>query len=114
MKRLSTRRLISFGVLGLSLYFVVAGGEYSIPDARRAEADLAARRAEIAATREDIDSLRGAIKALRTDDVALERVAREQYGFIRDGEYLYRITEPSPPGDVVGPDKPSILRWLRR
>ncbi len=113
MKRIPTRRLISFGALGLALYFVVAGGEYSILDARRAEAELAARRAEIAAMRQAIDSLGHRIEALRTDDDMLERVAREQYGFIRDGEILYRITEPETPADSAQSARPSILRWLR-
>lgn len=113
MKRVSTRRLISFGVLGIALYFVVAGGEYTILDAHRADAEMATRRAEISAMRLEIDSLRVRIEALRNDDEALERIARERYGFIRDGEYLYRITEPEAPTDAVQPDRPSILRWLR-
>lgn len=113
MKGVPTRRLISFGVLGLALYFVVAGGEYSILEARRADAELAARRAEIAAMRQEIDSLGGRIEALRNDDEVLERVARERYGFIRDGEYLYRITEPETPADSTQSDRSSILRWLR-
>ena len=113
MKRVPTRRLISFGVLALALYFVVAGGEYTILEARRAEGELAARRAEISAMRQEIDSLRFTIEALRHNDEVLERVARERYGFIRDGEYLYRITEPESPTDAVQPDRPSILRWLR-
>lgn len=113
MKRIPTRRLIYFGVLGLSIYFVVAGGEYSILDARRAEADLAARRAEIVAMRQETDSIRQRVEALRSDDEILERVAREQYGFIRDGEVLYRITEPDTPADTAQSDRPSILRWLR-
>ena len=112
-KRISTRRLISFGVLGLALYFLVAGGEYSILEARRADAELAARRAEISAMRQEIDSLGQRIEALRKDDELLERVARERYGFIRDGEYLYRITEPESPADSTQSAGPSILRWLR-
>lgn len=113
MKGIPTRRLISFGVLGLALYFVVAGGEYSISDARGADAKLVERRAEITAMREEIDSLRNRIEALRNDDEVLERVARERYGFIRDGEYLYRITEPETQADSVPSERPSILRWLR-
>ena len=113
MKRISTHRLISLGALGLALYFLVAGGEYSILEARRADAELAARRAEISAMRQEIDSLGRRIEALRNDDELLERVARERYGFIRDGEYLYRITEPELPADSTQSDRPSILRWLR-
>ena len=38
------------------------------------------------------------IDSLRHSDAALERFARERWGFIRDGEYLYRISEPEEGG----------------
>ena len=112
-KRVGSTRLFFFGVLGVALYFSVAGGEHTILDARRAEAELAARRAEIGAVRRQIDSLRTRIAALHDDDEALERFARERYGFIRDGEYLYRISEPETPAEADRPNRPSVLRWLR-
>ncbi len=112
-KRLRSPRLFFLGVLGLALYFALAGGDYSILDARRAEAELAARRAEIEDVRRGIDSIRTRIATLRNDDEALERFARERYGFIRDGEYLYRISEPEEEAEADRADRPSILKWLR-
>lgn len=90
------RRLIVLGLLVLAGYFAVWGGEYSVLDARRAKEELAARRAELTAVTGQIDSLSVHIDALRHDDEALERIARERYGFIRDGEFLYRVTEIQP------------------
>ena len=87
------KRLIFPGVLGLVLYLALMGGEYSLREARRADAELGARSAELPEARRQIDSLRAWIDSLRYNDEALERFARERYGFIRDGEYLYRITD---------------------
>ena len=96
------RRFILPGVLGLALYFALAEGEYSMLDVRRADAEVTRRQAELPKIRTEIDSLRARIDSLRNDDEALERFAREKYGFIRDGEYLYRLSEPEP-----GPDSAS-------
>ena len=78
--------------LGLAAYVAVAGGEHSLMDARRAEAELDRRRAELLVLRAQNDSLALRIDSLLEDDWALERLARERYGFIRDGEYLYRVS----------------------
>ncbi|MGI9627743.1 MAG: FtsB family cell division protein [Longimicrobiales bacterium] len=93
------------GLLGLCLYFALAEGEYSLLDVKRAEAELVAREAELPVIRGQIDSLTERIKALEGDDAALERLARERYGFIRDGEYLYRL---APEADSTeAPHEPS-------
>ena len=93
-KRSLSPGLVLVGVLALALYFAVLGGDYSVFEARQAEARLAATRAKIGSVRHEIDSIRARIDSLNSSDEALERFAREQYGFIRDGEYLYRIVEP--------------------
>ena len=95
------KRLVFPGVLGLALYFAVAGGEYSLLEARRAMNELAGTHAELEMARQRNDSLRARIDSLRHDDGALERFARERYGFIRDGEYLYRISQ-SPEMEQAG------------
>ncbi len=94
MKRILSPRLILSGFLAVAAYFAVAGGDYSVFEARQAEARLEARQAEIRRVRHEIDSLRARADSLRHSDEALERLARERYGFIRDGEYLYRVSEP--------------------
>jgi len=87
------RWLVFLGLLALAGYFAVFGGEYSALDARRARAELAARRAEVTVEMRRIDSLRARIDSLQHNDEALERLARERYGLIRDGELLYRLTD---------------------
>ncbi len=90
------KRLIFPAVLLLVLYLAVFGGEYSLWESRRAQADLAARRTDISRAQERLDSLRMWIDSLQYNDGSLERFARERYGFVRPGEYLYRIVEPHP------------------
>lgn len=91
------RRLADFlilGVLLLAAYFAVFGGEFSIFEIKRLEALQADRAAELARTRARIDSLQQVVDKLRRDEMEIERVARERYGMIRDGEILYRFREP--------------------
>ena len=96
---MDVRRFVFPGVLGLAAYFAVAEGEYSMLDVRRAEARVVEQEAELPRIRAEIDSLRQRIEALRSDDKALETFARERYGFIREGEYLYRLSEPRDEAD---------------
>ena len=110
------RRLVFPCTLALAVYVGVEGGEHTLPEARRAGAELAKRRAELRAARERNDSLRARIDSLRHDDGALERLARERYGFIRDGEYLYRISRSRDAEETVerdGQAGTSILGRLR-
>lgn len=98
------KRLVFPGIVAGALYVAVAGGEHSLTDARRARAELAGRHAELRAVRHEIDSLRARTDSLRRHDGALERLARERYGLIRDGEYLYRISDGA---DAEAPDEPA-------
>lgn len=88
------RRLIFPGVLGFAAYFAVAEGEYSYLEVRRAEAELQSKEAELPRLIAENDSLGTLIDALVSDDRALERLAREKYGLVRDGEVLYRLSDP--------------------
>ena len=87
-------RLLVVAVVSVALYFLLLGGEYSLFDLRRAEAELELRRDEMRQLHQSIDSLNARIHALDSNDETLERIARERYGFIRDGETLYRVVEP--------------------
>ncbi len=57
---------------------------------RREEGALTDR---IAATLHENDQLRARLQRLREDDRYLERVAREQLGFVHRGEIIYRFPD---------------------
>ena len=89
------KRLILPGLIGLSVYFALFGGEYSVFEVRRVRAENLALEKRLAESERVNDSLRTRAEALDTDSATIERLAREEYGMIREGEVLYRITAPA-------------------
>ena len=82
----------------MAAYYAVFGGEYSVFDLRRAGIEAEAERVELTELRQMIDSLGAWSDSLQHDSATLERVARERFGLIREGETLYRFA----PSDSVG------------
>ena len=73
------------------LALAVWGGEYGTADWITIRRQLADERAHVAALRVELDSLAKLATDLETNPAVQERVAREQFGMIRDGEVLYRV-----------------------
>jgi len=73
------------------LALAVWGGEYSTADWLTMRRQLGDEREKVAALRTEVDSLAKAAKDLETNPAVQERVAREEFGMIRDGELLYRV-----------------------
>ena len=94
--------LASVFVLGAA-YFALFGGDYGYFDLRRFEKERAREQARLHALRLELDSLRALTDSLEQDSATLERIAREKYGLIRDGEKLYRFVD-SVPRDTVRRD----------
>jgi cell division protein FtsB len=78
-------------LLIVAAYYATFGGEYSIFELRSARAAVAAERADLTRLEARIDSLSAWADSVRSDRGTLERIAREQFGMIRDGETLYRF-----------------------
>jgi len=91
------KRAIVPGLLLVAVYYAVFGGEYSIFELRAARASVEIERANLAELQLQIDSLRAWADSLQVDSATLERVAREEFGMIREGETLYRFAE----GDTI-------------
>ena len=88
------RRVILPALLGLALYYALFGGEYSVFELRRARIEREREAVALAERRRQIDSLRAWADSLNVDSVTLERIARERFGMIREGEILYRYAQP--------------------
>jgi cell division protein FtsB len=91
----AVKRLIVPVLIGLSVYFALFGGEYSIFEVRRVRAERVELEQRLVELERTNDCLRVWADALETDSATIERLARERYGMIRPGEVLYRITGPS-------------------
>jgi cell division protein FtsB len=91
---MSRGRLLVIGVLALAAVFALQGGEYSTWDLIKLKRELAREQATIADLKQEVDSLQKVAKAVETDPRTQERIAREQFGMLRKGEFLYRLVPP--------------------
>lgn len=96
------RRLVLVAVLLTALFFVIQGGEFGTWDLLRQRARRAELMAAIDSLQRDIDSLRAYKRAVETDPVVQERIAREEFGFVKgDKEILYRFTKARDTADAA-------------
>lgn len=82
-------------ILGLAAYFAVFGGEHTHPDLVEARNAIERESQDLARLHLRVDSLAARADSLESDSATLERIARERYGMIREGEILYRFAEPA-------------------
>jgi len=93
----AARRAAAGGILLVAGYYAVFGGDYSLLDMFRLRREQRTTEQRMAAVRAEADSLRREADRLERQDTAVERIAREQFGMVKDGELLYRFapTEPA-------------------
>ena len=85
--------------LAFALYFALQGGEYGVFDLiqlRREEADESTK---VARLKQQVDSLGRVANAIERDPGMQERVARERFGMLKKGEFLYRLVPTGRSGD---------------
>jgi cell division protein FtsB len=74
-------------------YYAVFGGEYSLIEARKLERERQLEQQRLTETRREVRALRARADSLQNDSATLERIAREKYGLIKEGERLYRFVD---------------------
>ena len=77
--------------LAFALYFAFQGGEYGTLDLLQLRREEEEERAKVQRLQEIVDSLTKAAVAIELDPRVQERVARERFGMIKKGEFLYRL-----------------------
>jgi cell division protein FtsB len=107
------RLLLALGgaLLVGAAYFAVFGGDYDVFELHRIRGERAVEEHRAAEVRADVERLRARRDSLLHDSATIERVARERYGMIRDGERLYRFAEP-PPQDAAPTPRDSTPRRI--
>ncbi|MFA6167361.1 MAG: septum formation initiator family protein [Gemmatimonadaceae bacterium] len=80
-------------ILGVG-WFAVQGGEYGTSDLLRQHRRMTVLRHEVDSLQRQVDSLSRWKRAIETDPVVQERLAREEFGMVKgDKEMLYRFAE---------------------
>ncbi len=80
-------------IVGLvaALYFALQGGEYGTLDLLQLRRNEAEEHANVLRLERVVDSLMKAAVGIELDPRVQERVARERFGMIKKGEFLYRL-----------------------
>ena len=92
-------------VLGGIAVLVMAGGlaafgTHAILRVSQMKAEMAAQEREIAVLRARTEALGKTAERLRTDPAYIEKIAREEYGYVRPGETVLKFPRqesPKPP-----------------
>ncbi len=98
MALLDRRRFtIGYIVAVLVLLGLSALDRDGLRKARRNEAEAERLERENAALEQRVARLRREVKALQGDPAALERAAREELGYVKPGEIVYKLDEGKGP-----------------
>lgn len=92
--RFTPKLFVWLALAAAVLFFSVQGGEYGTSDLFRQRNRRERLQTTVDSLRQAIDSLRAYRTALAEDPEVQERVAREEFGMIREGERLYRFADP--------------------
>lgn len=87
--------ILTLGLLLLLLQDVF--GTHGVLAMRRSQREAAEIRKEIERLDEENRQLEDRVKALKSDPAAIERIAREEMGLARPGEFIFKL--PAKPGD---------------
>ena len=87
------RRARVVGALGVAggLAFGFLGGEYRAIDWWKLKRQVREEQEAVAQLQREIDSLAVYADSLESDSATQERVARERFGMVRNGEIVYRF-----------------------
>ena len=94
-------RWAALAVILLAIIFALQGGEYSTGDWITLRREARDEQAEVEALKAAIDSLQALASRIERDPAEQERIAREEFGMIRPGEFLYRLL----PADSVSGER---------
>jgi len=92
---MTRKRLMVIGILTVIVALFVLFSSYGVFTRFGLESDKGALNARIAAERRVEDSLRAEMHQLVSDTTEIERLARENYGYVRHGEEVYIIKRDS-------------------
>ena len=87
------RRWLMLPLVAGAAYYAFFGGEYSLMEARKLERERVREAERLTQTHAEVVVLRARADSLANDSATLERIAREKYGLIKEGERLYRFVD---------------------
>jgi cell division protein FtsB len=96
-----------------ALYFALQAGEYGILDLRQLRQAVVEESTTVVQLQRVVDSLARVATAIERDPRMQERVARERFGMLRKGEFLYRLV-PTTEKSVSSEREEKSVSGMRR
>ncbi|MBI4535966.1 MAG: septum formation initiator family protein [Ignavibacteriae bacterium] len=94
LKKLFKNKRAMLGlVIGVPIAFYVVFGNRGVLQRIRLEQQKAELEMKISDAEAETRALQAKSKALEGDKKAIEKVARENYGMVRDGETVYKVNK---------------------
>ncbi|MEP7324692.1 MAG: septum formation initiator family protein [Gemmatimonadota bacterium] len=84
-------RWVGAGLVLVMVGFAIQGGSFTTRDWLSLRRDAGREREAVADLKSAIDSLEKVAARVEHDPAEQERIAREEFGMIKEGEYLYRL-----------------------
>lgn len=81
-------------------------GKHGLLAMHRAQQEAVRMQQEIDQMNTENQRLQERVKSLKSDPEAIERIAREEMGLARPGEYIFKV-QPRPGGTPASPPPPS-------
>lgn len=107
------RNLSWFLVAGLGLLFIQdIFGTHGVLAMHHSLQEAAAAQKQIDQLTEENRKLQDRVEQLKTDPATIERIAREDMGLARPGEYIFKV--PTKPTDSTAPDSSSPVPPKKR
>lgn len=90
------QRILPLSILGVAIFSVpvLILEPQGLPRMRGLERELEGVRAENDDLKRDVTALRADVKELRENPRAVERIARDQLGFVRKSEVVFQFPKP--------------------
>jgi cell division protein FtsB len=88
-----------------ALYFAFQGGEYGTLDLRQLRQDVVEESTNVVRLEHLVDSLERLATAIERDPKMQERVARERFGMLRKGEFMYRLVPTATDNSLSGEEQ---------
>lgn len=105
------RNLVWFLSLALALLLLQdIFGTHGLVAMHRSKKNAAQIQQEIDRIDQENQQLQDGVKALKSDPAAIERIAREEMGLARPGEYIFKISPKAPNSDASASKSPTKSR----
>ena len=87
-------RAVLIGGLLVLVYFYLFG-DYGVQRIRKQKQEIAELERTVEQLRQQQQELKETIELLKTDPEYIEKIAREEYGLVKQGEIIYKVVPPA-------------------